>query len=62
MSEIPIEINITAGLLIIGISHILNGVLAMTETALLPARQLFSHHRTTQDQASSSQAGSSGVL
>lgn len=39
MSEIPIEINLTPGLITIGILLILNGVLAMAETALLSARK-----------------------
>jgi len=39
MSEIPIEINITPGLITIGILLILNGVLAMAETALLSSRK-----------------------
>jgi len=39
MSEIPIEINITSGLVTIGILLILNAVLAMAETALLSARK-----------------------
>ena len=39
MSEIPIEINFTSGLVTIGILLILNGVLAMAETALLSVRK-----------------------
>jgi putative hemolysin len=39
MSEIPIEINLAPGLIAIGILLILNGVLAMAETALLSARK-----------------------
>jgi putative hemolysin len=39
MSEIPIEINITSGLVIIGILLVFNAVLAMAETALLSARK-----------------------
>jgi len=39
MSEIPIEINITSGLVIIGILLVLNAILAMAETALLSARK-----------------------
>lgn len=39
MSEIPIEINLTPGLIAIGILLLLNGVLAMAETALLSARK-----------------------
>jgi len=39
MSEIPIEINFTSGLITIGILLILNGVLAMAETALLSVRK-----------------------
>lgn len=39
MSEIPIEINFTSGLLSIGILLLLNGVLAMAETALLSVRK-----------------------
>jgi magnesium and cobalt exporter, CNNM family len=39
MSEIPIQINLTPGLIIIGVLLILNGVLAMAETALLSARK-----------------------
>jgi putative hemolysin len=40
MSEIPIEINITSGLVTIGILLLLNGVLAMAETALLSVRKV----------------------
>ena len=39
MSEIPIEINLTSGLIAIGILLLLNGVLAMAETALLSVRK-----------------------
>ena len=39
MSEIPIEINLAPGLITIGVLLILNGVLAMAETALLSARK-----------------------
>src|SRR5688500_13951941 len=39
MSEIPLEINLTPGLITIGILLILNGLLAMAETALLSARK-----------------------
>jgi putative hemolysin len=39
MSEIPIEINFTYGLITIGILLLLNGVLAMAETALLSVRK-----------------------
>jgi putative hemolysin len=39
MSEIPIEINFTSGLISIAILLLLNGVLAMAETALLAARR-----------------------
>lgn len=39
MSEIPIEINLTSGLITIGILLLLNGVLAMAETALLSVRK-----------------------
>jgi putative hemolysin len=39
MSEIPIEINFTPGLITIGILLLLNGVLAMAETALLSVRK-----------------------
>jgi len=39
MSEIPIQINITSGLITIGILLILNALLAMAETALLSARK-----------------------
>ena len=39
MSEIPIEINLTPGLIAIGILLIFNGLLAMAETALLSARK-----------------------
>jgi putative hemolysin len=39
MSEIPIEINLTPGLITIGILLILNGILAMAETALLSSRK-----------------------
>jgi len=39
MSEIPIEINFSSGLIAIGILLLLNGVLAMAETALLSVRK-----------------------
>jgi putative hemolysin len=39
MSEIPIEINLTSGLIAIAILLLLNGVLAMAETALLSVRK-----------------------
>ncbi|MFT3896008.1 MAG: hemolysin family protein [Anaerolineales bacterium] len=39
MSEIPIQINLTSGLIAIGILLLLNGVLAMAETALLSVRK-----------------------
>ena len=39
MSEIPIEINITSGLITIGILLVLNAVLAMAEVALISARK-----------------------
>ena len=39
MSEIPIEVNFTSGLVAIAILLLLNGVLAMAETALLSARK-----------------------
>lgn len=39
MSEIPIEINFTSGLITIAILLLLNGALAMAETALLSARK-----------------------
>ncbi len=39
MSEIPIQINLTPGLIAIGILLLLNGVLAMAETALLSSRK-----------------------
>jgi putative hemolysin len=39
MSEVPIEINITPGLITIGVLLILNGILAMAETALLSSRK-----------------------
>jgi len=40
MSEIPIQINITSGLITIAILLVLNGVLAMAETALLSVRRV----------------------
>jgi len=40
MSEIPIEINFTSGLIIIGILLLLNGILAMAEAALLSVRKV----------------------
>src|SRR5574337_909167 len=40
MSEIPIEINFTSGLITIGILLLLNGVLAMAEAALLSVRKV----------------------
>jgi len=39
MSEIPLEINITSGLITIGILLVLNAVLAMAEVALISARK-----------------------
>ena len=39
MSEIPIEIDITSGLITIGILLVLNAVLAMAEVALISARK-----------------------
>ncbi len=39
MSEIPLEINLTSGLIAIAILLMLNGVLAMAETALLSVRK-----------------------
>ena len=39
MSEIPIEINITSGLITIGILLVFNAVLAMAEVALISARK-----------------------
>jgi len=39
MSEIPIEINITSGLITIGILLVLNAILAMAEVALISARK-----------------------
>jgi putative hemolysin len=39
MEEIPIEINLTPGLIAIAVLLILNGVLAMAETALLSTRK-----------------------
>jgi putative hemolysin len=39
MSEIPIQINFTSGLIAIAVLLVLNGVLAMAETALLSARK-----------------------
>jgi len=39
MPEVPLEINFTPGLITIGILLILNGVLAMAETALLSVRK-----------------------
>jgi putative hemolysin len=39
MPEIPIEMNLTPGLITIAILLVLNGILAMTETALLSSRK-----------------------
>lgn len=39
MSEIPIEINVTSGLITIGILLVLNAVLAMAEVAFISARK-----------------------
>lgn len=39
MSDIPIEVNFTSGLIAIAILIIVNGVMAMAETALLSARK-----------------------
>ncbi len=40
MSEIPLEINFTSGLIAIGVLLLFNGVLAMAETALLSVRKV----------------------
>ena len=39
MSEIPIQVNITSGLITIGILLVLNAILAMAEVALISARK-----------------------
>src|ERR1044071_5341700 len=39
MSEIPIEINLTPGLITIGILLVVNAILIMAETALLSTRK-----------------------
>ena len=44
MEEIPLEINLTPGLITIGVLLILNGVLAMAETALLSSRKARLHN------------------
>ena len=40
MSEIPIEINFTSGLITIGVLLLINGILAMAEAALLSVRKV----------------------
>ena len=48
MSEIPIETNFNAGLIAIAILLLLNGFLAMAETALLSVRKARLHHQSNE--------------
>jgi putative hemolysin len=49
MSEIPIEINFTSGLITIAILLLVNGVLAMAETALLSVRKVRLQNESNKD-------------
>ena len=51
MEEIPIEIDLNAGLIAIGVLLLLNGVLAMAETALLSVRKARLHHQHSEGDA-----------
>lgn len=51
MSEIPIEIDFNTGLIAIAILLLLNGVLAMAETALLSVRKARLHHQNSSGDA-----------
>jgi putative hemolysin len=48
MSEVPIETDFSAGLIAIAILLLLNGVLAMAETALLSVRKARLHHQSNE--------------
>jgi len=48
MSEIPLETNFNAGLIAIAALLLLNGILAMAETALLSARKARLHHQSNE--------------
>jgi putative hemolysin len=51
MEEIPIEIDLNAGLIAIAILLFLNGILAMAETALLSVRKARLHHQSNEGDA-----------
>ena len=48
MEEIPIEIDLNAGLIAIAVLLLLNGILAMAETALLSVRKARLHHQSNE--------------
>ena len=48
MSEIPLETDFSAGLIAIAVLLLLNGVLAMAETALLSVRKARLHHQSNE--------------
>lgn len=48
MSEIPLVVNLNTGLIAIAILLLLNGVLAMAETALLSVRKARLHHQSNE--------------
>jgi putative hemolysin len=51
MSEIPLETNFNTGLIAIAILLVLNGILAMAETALLSVRKARLHHQSNEGNA-----------
>ena len=51
MEEIPIEIDLNAGLIAIAVLLLLNGILAMAETALLSVRKARLHHQSNEGDA-----------
>ncbi len=51
MSEIPLETNFNTGLIAIAILLMLNGILAMAETALLSVRKARLHHQSNEGNA-----------
>jgi putative hemolysin len=51
MSEIPIETNLNSGLIAIAVLLLLNGFLAMAETALLSVRKARLHHLSNEGDA-----------
>ena len=57
MSEIPIEMNLTPGLITIAILLILNGILAMAETSLLSSRKA-----RLQNESNKGDAGAAAAL